>query len=211
MEVKNWERIEGIFHAALPLDARARAAHLDDMCAGDEALRADVESLLTAFERRAGFLEDAAFSFGLKVLSNGAAESLVGEELGPYKIISQLGRGGMGEVYLAEDTRLGRKVALKFLSARLADDNWAKRQLMKEARAVAMVEHPNICAIHGMEEAGGHSFIVMQFVAGETLADLIQTAPPDVERALALATQIVGAVAEAHAHGIIHRDLKPQN
>jgi TolB-like protein len=117
----------------------------------------------------------------------------------------------MGEVYLAEDTRLGRNVALKFLSAKLADDNWAKRQLVREAQAVAMVEHPNICAIHGIEEAGGHSFIIMQFVEGETLADLIRAAPLDTERALALATQIVGAVTEAHAHGIIHRDLKPQN
>ena len=211
MEVKNWEQIEGIFHAALPLDARARAAHLDEACAGDEALRADVESLLAAFEQRAGFLEDAAFSLGLRVLSRAEAKSLAGEQLGPYKVLRQLGQGGMGEVYLAEDTRLGRKVALKFLSAKLADDNWARRQLVKEAQAVARVEHPNICAIHGIEEAEGHSFIVMQFVEGETLADLIRKAPPDVGLALDLAAQTAAAVAEAHAHGIIHRDLKPQN
>jgi serine/threonine-protein kinase len=211
MEVKDWERVESLFHAALPLDAGARAAHLELACAGDQALRAEVESLLAASERDEGFLAENAFNAGLEVLSGAQAERLEGKQIGCYQVLSQLGRGGMGEVYLAEDTRLGRKVALKFLSGKLVDDNWAKRQLVKEAQAVAMAEHPNICPIYGIEEAEGHSFIVMQYVEGETLADFIAARRPDVAEALSLGAQIVAAVAEAHAHGIIHRDIKPQN
>jgi tetratricopeptide (TPR) repeat protein/predicted Ser/Thr protein kinase len=117
----------------------------------------------------------------------------------------------MGEVYLAQDTKLGRKVALKFLSPEFVGDNWAKRQLMREAQAVAMLDHPNICPVYGIEEHEGHSFIVMQFVEGETLADMIRAQPLSAEQVLPLAQQIVGALAEAHSHGIIHRDIKPRN
>ncbi len=211
MEAEDWERIESLFHAALPLDVSARAAHLELACAGDEALRAEVESLLAASERDAGFLAENAFNVGLQVLSGARAKRLEGERIGRYQILRRLGIGGMGEVYLAEDTQLGRKIALKFLSGKLVDDNWAKRQLVKEAQAVAMAEHPNICPIYGIEEIEGHSFIVMQYVEGETLADLIAARRPAVAEALSLGAQIVAALAEAHAHGIIHRDIKPQN
>ncbi|HEY0375635.1 MAG TPA: protein kinase [Pyrinomonadaceae bacterium] len=211
MEVKDWERIETLFHAALRLDAEARAAYLEHACPGDEALRAEVESLLTAFRGRENFMEEPAFDLGLKVLFDSKAESLAGKVIGPYQILDRLGEGGMGEVYLAEDTRLGRKVALKFLSSKLVGDNWARRQLVKEAQSVAMLEHPNICAIHGFEEADGHNFIIMQYVEGDTLAALIGGQPLGVAQAISYATQLASAVAEAHAHGIIHRDLKPQN
>jgi serine/threonine protein kinase len=211
MEAKDWERIEHLFHEALRLDAVERLAYLDRVCSGDEALRAEVESLLAALDGQDGFLREPAFDFGMKVLSRKTTESLVGRLIGPYKILNPLGKGGMGEVYVAEDTRLGRKVALKFLSASLADDNWAKRQLVKEAQAAAMLDHPNICAIHGIEEAEGHSFIVMQYVEGDTLADLIRKQVPSVRQAVSFAVQIVSAVTEAHAHGIIHRDIKPRN
>ncbi|MDT7809762.1 MAG: eukaryotic-like serine/threonine-protein kinase [Acidobacteriota bacterium] len=211
MEVKDWGRIEEVFHEALPLDAAARAAYFDGACAGDAALRAEVESLLAALKGREGFLQEPAFDLALKVISSDKAEELTGRLVGPYAIREQLGRGGMGEVYLAEDTRLGRRVALKFLSARLTDDNWAKRQLIKEAQSVAMLEHPNVCAVHGIEESDGHSFIVMQYAEGEPLSTLIRRQLPEIKHALSYAVQIVSAVAEAHAHGIIHRDLKPQN
>lgn len=211
MEVRDWERIEAIFHAALPLEGGERDAYLDDACDGDDRLRREVESLLAAFRGREGFMEEPAFGLGMRLLSGGGRESLEGRAVGPYRILKSVGRGGMGEVYLAEDTRLGRKVALKFLSGELVHDNWAKRRLVKEAQAVAMLDHPNICAVHGMEEADGSSFIVMQYVEGASLTDLIRNDPPDVKAALGLAAQIVSAVAEAHTHGIIHRDIKPQN
>jgi TolB-like protein/tRNA A-37 threonylcarbamoyl transferase component Bud32 len=211
MEAEEWERIESLFHEARALAPEARAVYLDGACAGAAALRAEVESLLAACHGREHFMEEPAFDLGLKVLAAAPPDSLAGRLIGPYKILKQLGRGGMGEVYLAEDARLGRRVALKFLSARLVDDNWARRQLTKEAQAIAILDHPNICAVHGVEEAEGYSFIVMQYVEGDTLADLIRKRPPDISRAVAFAAQIAGAVAEAHAHGIIHRDIKPQN
>jgi len=211
METKDLPRIERLFHDALMLDAAERSAYLARECAGDEGLRAEVESLVAVFERRADFLEKPAFNAGLKALAADTSESLAGKTIGSYKVVRLLGKGGMGEVYLAEDTRLGRQVALKFLARRLAADNWAKRQLIKEARAVAMLDHPNICTVHGLEEADGHSFIVMQYLEGEVLADFICEGRSGAQQALPLALQMVGALAEAHAHGIIHRDIKPRN
>lgn len=211
MEVKDWQRIESMFHAALSLDAEARVAYLDRACKDDEELRAEVTSLLAAFKGRESFMEEPAFALGMKVLSSDTIESLAGELIGPYKILRQLGKGGMGEVYLAEDTRLNRLVALKFFADRFVDNALARRQLVKEAQAVAMLEHPNICAVYGLEEADGHNFIVMQYVEGETLATILRGQRIDAARALNFAKQIVSALAEAHAHGIIHRDIKPQN
>jgi serine/threonine protein kinase/TolA-binding protein len=211
MEVKSWRQVEDIFHAALDFAGAERDVYLARACSGDAALRGEVESLLAAFEGRRDFMEEPVFRLGIEVFAGRRAGALEGKTLGPYRLIETLGRGGMGEVYLAEDTRLGRKVALKFISPELVDDTWAKRQLIREAQAVAMLDHPNICAVHGIEEVDGHSFIVMQYVEGKTLGELLREGRPDTERALRLSVQIAGAIAEAHAHGIIHRDVKPQN
>jgi serine/threonine-protein kinase len=211
MGVEGWVKVEDIFHAALDLGGAERDVFLTNACSGDEALRDEVESLLAAFERRSGLMEKPVFSLGMLVLANRRAEAPAGKTLGPYRLLETLGRGGMGEVYLAEDMRLGRKVALKFISTELVDDNWAKRQLIREAQAAAMLDHPNICAVHGFEEVGGHSFIVMQYIKGKTLGELLREGRPSPERMLSLSIQIAGALAEAHAHGIIHRDVKPQN
>ncbi|NOT62210.1 MAG: protein kinase, partial [Acidobacteria bacterium] len=148
---------------------------------------------------------------GLKALASESQASLAGQTIGAYRIERLLGRGGMGEVYLAEDLRLERPVALKFLARRLAADSWARRRLIREAQAVARLDHPNICAVFGLEEADEHSFIVMQYVEGETLAVRLRQRPPVPAQALRFAEQIVRAIAEAHAHGLIHRDIKPQN
>ncbi len=211
METKDLPRIEKLFHDALELDAVERVEYLARVCAGEADLRAEVESLVAAFEKRENFLEVPAFQAGLKALSADSVESLAGKRIGSYDVRRLLGRGGMGEVYLAEDTRLGRPVALKFLARHLAADNWARRQLIKEAQAVAMLDHPNICAVHGLEEADGHSFIVMQYIEGEALSEIIRANRLDPKEAVSLAIQIVSALGDAHAHGIIHRDIKPQN
>jgi tetratricopeptide (TPR) repeat protein len=139
---------------------------------------------------------------------SGLIEGMV---LSHYRILSRLGAGGMGEVYLAEDTKLDRKVAIKFLSAKAASDDGAKKRLIREARAAARLDHPNICAIHEVGESDGHSFIVMQYVDGETLAERLQRAPLPLLDALAIAEQVAHALGEAHAHRIVHRDIKPQN
>jgi serine/threonine protein kinase/tetratricopeptide (TPR) repeat protein len=211
MPNKNLGQVESIFHAVLDLPAKERAAYLENACQGDQRLYAEVSSLISALDGRKGFLDAAAVTMGMNLLSQSTEQLLTGKTIGSYQVLSRLGSGGMGEVYLAEDTRLGRKVALKFLSREFVGDNWARRQLVKEAQAVAILDHPNICPVHGIEEWGEHSFIVMQYVEGETLADLIRKQSTAPDHMVELARQIVGALAEAHAHGIIHRDIKPRN
>jgi serine/threonine protein kinase/Flp pilus assembly protein TadD len=210
MKLKDWQQIEDLFHAALEVEAAARPAYLEAACEGDESLRVEVESLLGVFERDRGFMERPALSLGLRVLSDGEVGTLAGRTIGPYKIVRLLGRG-MSEVYLAEDQRLNRNVALKFFTGRYLDDEWVRRQLTKEAQALARLEHPNICAVYGLERAGGYDFIVMQYVEGETLASLMSRGPLELDVILDLAAQIARALAAAHAEGIIHRDIKPQN
>jgi serine/threonine protein kinase len=211
MDAKQWEQIEDFFHSAMAMDASERSLYLYRACSGDDSLRMEVESLIKAFESSNGLMEQPAFELGLQVMRGSQADSIVGTMVSAYKILEPLGKGGMGEVYLAEDTRLGRKVALKFLSPEFVGDNWAKRQLIREAQAVAMLDHPNICPVHGIEEHEGQSFIVMQYVEGETLADIIRAQALTADQVLLLAHQIIAAFAEAHAHGIIHRDIKPRN
>src|SRR6266542_3530717 len=122
-----------------------------------------------------------------------------------------LGAGGMGEVYLAEDTQLGRRVALKLLPTQTISDEHARKRLVREARASATLDHPNICSVYEVGEADGRSFIAMQFVEGETLDIRMKRKPFALSESLAIGTQVADALAEAHAHGIIHRDIKPSN
>ncbi|MDQ4123191.1 MAG: protein kinase [Acidobacteriota bacterium] len=211
MENNNWQQIENIFHTALSLNDEERAVYLSEACVEDNSLREEVDSLIAAFEDNGEFLDKPAFDLGIKVLESDLETSLTGQTIGSYKILSKLGNGGMGEVYLAEDTRLNRKVALKFLSKALVGDKWAKRQLVKEAQAVAMLDHPNICPVYGIEEIGEYNFIVMQYIEGETLADLVRNRRLTSEQIHSLASQIVSAIEAAHARGIIHRDIKTGN
>jgi len=133
------------------------------------------------------------------------------EAISHYRILRKLGAGGMGDVYLAEDSRLHRKVAIKFLSARLAADPQARQRLFREARAAARLDHPNVCAVYEIAEEQGLAFIVMQWVEGETLATRLRRSPLGLKDALEVAVQVTDAVALAHTQGIIHRDIKPQN
>jgi tetratricopeptide (TPR) repeat protein len=134
-----------------------------------------------------------------------------GTYISHYEILSRLGAGGMGEVFLAEDKRLGRKVAIKFLPAASVAEESAKRRLLREARAAAALDHPNICAIYEVGEDASHCFIVLQYIEGETLAIRLERQRLRLPEALAAAAQVADALAEAHAHGIIHRDIKPAN
>jgi eukaryotic-like serine/threonine-protein kinase len=145
MPHKDLDRIESVFHAVLDVPVDDREAFLKLACDGDQSLYTEVSSLISALDSREGFIEDPALNLGLQILSHSAEKTMSGKLMGSYKVISRLGKGGMGEVYLAEDTKLGRKVALKFLSQEFIGDNWAKRQLIKEAQAVAALDHPNIC------------------------------------------------------------------
>jgi serine/threonine protein kinase/Flp pilus assembly protein TadD len=231
MKPDKWQNIETIFHQALNLSAAARQKYLAEACAGNREMLGEIESLLSSFEQESNFLEQPAFSLGMKILENNVDVDLTGQTMGFYTILEKIGSGGMGDVYLAEDTKLNRKVALKFLSTALADNNWAKRQLIKEAQAVAMLDHPNICAVYGIEEIGEHTFIVMKHIQGETLSNLIRqgfvpnaidtdsveenpkSAAQTIEekQLLSISEQITSALVAAHEHGIIHRDIKAGN
>src|SRR5947209_6668861 len=134
-----------------------------------------------------------------------------GTKLGRYEIRSKIGAGGMGEVYLAQDTELDRKVAIKFLPESLVADEQARKRLVREARAAAKLDHSNICSMYEVGEENGRSFIVMQHVEGETLEIRMKRQPLNVSESLSIAAQVADALAEAHAHGIIHRDIKPAN
>jgi serine/threonine protein kinase/Flp pilus assembly protein TadD len=136
---------------------------------------------------------------------------VIGQTISHYRIVEKLGRGGMGEVYLAEDKQLGRKVAIKFLPSEVATDQHAKERLLREAKTAATLDHPNICAIYEVGQEDDHSFIVLQYVEGETLGSRLKRHLPDLPEALAIAAQIADALNEAHARGIIHRDIKPEN
>ena len=136
---------------------------------------------------------------------------MIGQTISHYRVIQKLGAGGMGEVYLAEDQQLNRKVAIKFLPAEVASDERARQRLLREARTAATLDHPNICAIYEVGQEGDHSFIVLQYIEGETLASRLKRHLPDLREALTIAAQVADALIEAHARGIIHRDIKPEN
>ena len=211
MATDGWRRIESLFHHALGLSAEERSAFLSRFAPEDHALRREVADLVQSFEDEAQFLNEPVFDLGIKVLQTRDTDLPPNEIIGSYKIIRKIGSGGAGDVYLAEDVRLARRVALKFLSNLMFSDKSLKRLLVREAQAAALLEHPNICVIYSVEEVGELHFIVMQYVEGETLHDFIKRERPTVERFLAIAKQIVYAVSAAHAHGVIHRDLKPGN
>ncbi len=211
MSAENWQRIETLFHTALDLNVQERSDYLSRSCANDDLLRREVESLLASLNTKDELFEKPIFEMGIGLMGRNCESSLTGKTVGSYLIEKKLGSGGMGEVYLAEDTRLKRKVALKFLSPALVDDKWAKRQLIKEARASAMLDHPNICAVYGFEEVGNFNFIVMQYIEGQSLSALIAERAISPANVLSISQQILEAMAMAHAHGIIHRDIKPGN
>lgn len=206
-----WAKAERIFHAALNLPAKDRNLYLQQECAGDAVLFSEVESLLKSFEEHADLLDEPIFEKGLEVISIKPEKNLSGSLIGYYELQEKIGEGGMGEVYKAIDTRLNRRVALKFLSSSFKNDQAAKRRLVKEAQAVAMLEHPNVCAVHGIEQSDEHHFIVMQYIEGKTLAESLDHQTITGESFKSLARQIIDAVAFAHSHGVIHRDLKPGN
>lgn len=209
MTPERWQRIDDLLQEAVKHPRHERAAFLDEVCA-DEASRKEVESLISFHEQADDFLEMPAFEEAATLLAD-QGESLIGLAVGPYRIEKLLGAGGMGEVYLAEDTKLDRKVAIKFLPPYLEADELAKRRLIREAKAAARLDHPNICATYEVAEEAGRSFIVMQHVEGETLAGRIHRKALELPKSLDVAIQVTDALAEAHSHGIIHRDIKPQN
>jgi eukaryotic-like serine/threonine-protein kinase len=211
MNANDWSKLESIFHAALEVDVTSRRAYIMNACGGEARLGDEVLSLIAAFEEGGRFLDESPFDMGLEVIGREDRPSLVGKMIGSYEIKMRLGGGGMGEVYLARDSTLDRDVALKFLSSELFNDTWARRQFLREARAVAMLDHANICAVYEISEFEEHQFLAMQYVRGDTLAAVIRDTGVPASEFRQIALGICGAIAAAHDHGIIHRDIKPAN
>jgi serine/threonine protein kinase len=218
MRPERWRQIDRLYQAALERDASERGAFLDEACAGDEELRREVESMLAAHEQAEeaeDFLNQPALQVAARAVAGDQARSLAGRKLGRYQILSLLGRGGMGEVYLAEDPRLGRKLALKLLPQEFTLDRERVRRFKQEARAASALNHPNIITIFEIDqvqtEAGGVHFIAEEFIDGQTLRQCLAGGAMKLSGALDVAVQVAGALAEAHAAGIVHRDIKPEN
>ena len=206
MTATRWQRVGNIYHAAMALGAEERRAYLDSACGDDAEVRREVESLLAHAGDASGFLETPALELTGRALA-AQTTSLIGRRVGQYEVRSFIGAGGMGEVYLAHDTRLNRDVALKCLPPHVASDSSARARLEREARLLATLNHPNIAAIYGVEQADGVTALILELAEGHTLAD--QSLP--MREALGIARQIADALEAAHDKDIIHRDLKPAN
>ncbi|MGH9802144.1 MAG: serine/threonine-protein kinase [Blastocatellia bacterium] len=212
MKPERWQQIDGLFHAAAARAPHDRAAFLAEACAGNESLRREVESLLAA-DSAAEEMATAKLpaKVAAEMFDKPSARIASGQLLNQYRILSPLGAGGMGEVFLAEDTRLHRKVALKLLPAQFTSDPDRVRRFEQEARAASALNHPNIITIHEIGAAGEAHFMVVEFVEGQTLRQQMSGGRMQAETALDLAVQIASALAAAHMAGVIHRDIKPEN
>ncbi len=205
------EKIEDLYHQALAKPKEERVAFLAEVCGGDEALRRELQSMLDAHEKAGGFMESPALEHAARLADQAGSQLLVGYQLGPYRIGRLLGRGGMGEVYRAVDTRLDRPVALKLLSAEVAANPERLRRFTREAKAASSLNHPNIATIHEIGEAEGWHYIAMEYVEGETLEARIRKQSLKLGEILDLGIQAAEALEVAHKKGIIHRDIKPAN
>ncbi len=215
MDPKRWREIERLCQAALEVEPGKREAYLKDACAGDESLLKEIESLLVHQSEAEGFLKDPAMEAAAKLLAreqeNSLARDLIGRTIAHYCVIEKIGEGGMGEVFLADDTSLHRKVALKFLPSELQQDPVAHKRFLREAHSAASLDHPFICSIHEIGEHEGKDFIVMEYVDGDTLKDRLAQGPLPLEDALQITIEVSEALETAHGKGIVHRDIKPAN
>jgi serine/threonine protein kinase/Flp pilus assembly protein TadD len=215
MTPEQYRRVGELYHAALELAPEDRMDFLGGACGDDDESRREVESLLHAHEQADGFIAGKVGRVVAEMAAQQQTTSFVGRSLGHYQTLSLIGAGGMGRVYLAEDTRLGRKVALKLLPAAFTQDQERVRRFKQEARAASSLNHPNILTIHEIGEAstaeGGAHYIVSEFVEGETLRAMLRGGRLDVGKATAIMEQVAGALSVAHEAGIVHRDIKPEN
>ena len=213
MSADRLRQLTELFHAALERNPADRAAFLHDACAGDEALRLEVESLLRYEDAGDQFLDRPAIEEVGRLLTDRLASNMdfQGRRLGVYQIEARIGAGGMGEVYRARDTKLGRDVAIKVLPPDFTRSADRRARFEREARLLASLNHPCIAQVYGFEEVEGIAALVMELVPGETLDAIIQARSLTPARALAIARQICDALEAAHEKGIVHRDLKPAN
>src|SRR5262245_30056634 len=211
MTPEQWHRVKEVFEAALEREASERPAFVDQACGEDESVHSEVKSLLSSYEQEKSFMDTPAAALAAESLMKEESAALVGQQLGHYQIIREVGRGGMGVVYLAHDTTLDRPVALKLLPFYLTEDPERLRRFEREARAASALNHPNILTIHEIGKVDGLHFIETEFIDGVTLREKIRSNELKLSEALSIAEQIASALAAAHEAGIVHRDIKPEN
>jgi serine/threonine protein kinase len=211
MTPERWQQVKAIFNSAITYRPEERSSFISEACSGDEGLRHEVESLIASHEESGSFIDQPAFEAAASLLTRHQTELNSGQVIASYEVISFISRGGMGEVYLAEDKRLGRKVALKLLPASFTTDGDRLRRFEQEARAASALNHPNIITIYEIRQAAGSHVIATEFVEGETLRSRLSRAPLSLSETLNIAIQVADALSAAHKAGIIHRDIKPEN
>src|SRR5437773_895120 len=211
MTPERWQQVKRIFNSAVQLEAAERSAFVIEACGDDDSLRKEVESLIDVHERDGSFIDSPAFEHSSLFTANEPSELKPGQAVGSYVITSFIGQGGMGEVYLANDSRLSRKVALKILPAAVMKDTERMRRFEQEARAASALNHPNIITIYEISEANSTLMIATEFVEGATLRQRLSTGWLSLSEALHIAIQVADALAAAHKAGIVHRDVKPDN
>jgi len=211
MKAERWKQVNDLFQSAVERAPGERAAFLHEACHGDEGLRREVDSLLSSYERAENFIELPAFEVAPDLVTNDRADALVGNVFGHYRIESLIGVGGMGEVYLARDERLGRKAALKLLPDTLTTDETQLSRFKNEARSASALNHPNILTVYEIGAEGDRQFIATEFIEGITLRGSLACGRINLHAALEIAVQVASALAAAHEAGVVHRDIKPEN
>jgi hypothetical protein len=207
---ERWHQVNSLFHQALDLDGAAREALIRKTAETDPALAQEVGSLLEHHREDPGVLDAPAWTVAADLIADDATFR-VGEQIGPYTILEELGRGGMGVVYAARDERLGRTVALKALPAEYTRNRRYRDRLAREARAAAAFTHEAIATVFALEEIDGELYIASELVAGETLRTELSRGPVARDRLIPTLLEIASGLAAAHARGVVHRDLKPEN
>src|SRR5438876_8044799 len=211
MKAERWKQVNDLFQSAVERAPAERAAFLEEACQGDEPLRREVGSLLTSHERAENFIELPAFEVAPELVTKDRTGALVGKLIGHYRIESLIGVGGMGEVYLARDERLGRKAALKLLPDSLTTDETQLSRFKNEARTASSLNHPNSLTVSEIGVDGNRQFIATEFIEGMTLRVSIARGRINPHAALEIAVQVASALAAAHEAGVVHRDIKPEN
>src|SRR5215510_9127147 len=209
MTPERWQRVKAIFNSAIQYNSEERDSFLSQACSGDDSLRGEVESLIASHEKSGQFIDEPAYQAATWLDQN--AELKSGQQIGSYRVLSFISRGGMGEVYLAQDQRLSRKVALKVLLNSFTKNDDRLRRFEQEARSASALNHPNIITIYEIQQFGPTHVIAAEFVEGETLRQRLNLSRLSISEALNISIQVADALSAAHKAGIVHRDIKPEN